>query len=549
MNEDDSTRPLPDGQVPPAGEAPTRVMPAGDAPTRVMPEGEAPTRVQPQPPQDEAQLPAAAHQPLTEERTGEPVQPAPADQPPAEAGGSAGGSSGGWDPGAWGPGPAPARYTKARMPWLMGVLNVTLSAVIGTFFLWIPTVLFFVGLGGLFALGSGIFALLVWFFLQRGVNHVERLRAEAVYGERILVPRYRRTLRSGFGGWLHQQWLILSSGAYWRSVAHHYVKSLYGVVIGVLVTLTVGTGAGALTVAINPGSAGSRLTLGFGDLPDALIGGFDGDVPFSVRFWVGAAGILVMLVGFALLAFSPWLDRMLDRALLPPAKTEELEEQRETLSREVGQLETARTGAVDAATTERLRIERDLHDGVQPMLVALSMKLGMAKSKLDSDPEGAKRLVGQAHEDSKAAITELRQLARGIHPAVLEDRGLDAAISALAARSSVPVTLEVRVPEGVSAEAESVAYFVVAESLTNIAKHARAGQARVTIAGVGTAEAPLLQVAVSDDGAGGARIVRDGTSTGLKGLADRVAAAKGTLSVTSPVGGPTTIVVEVPCAS
>jgi signal transduction histidine kinase len=180
------------------------------------------------------------------------------------------------------------------------------------------------------------------------------------------------------------------------------------------------------------------------------------------------------------------------------------------------------------------------------MLVALSMKLGMARRKLDTDLDAGKDLVAEAHQDSKDAITELRNLARGIHPAVLEDRGLDAAISALAARSPVPVTVDVQVPERVSAEAESVSYFVVAESLTNIAKHAQAQSARVSVRAVNPER---LQIVVVDDGAGGARIDRGGSSTGLAGLDDRIAAARGTLSVSSPVGGPTTIIAEVPCAS
>ncbi|WP_051298202.1 sensor histidine kinase [Brevibacterium album] len=529
---DESTRPLPQEGAAPGAAAPGETAPA-DAPTRVMPDGEMPTRVQ-----AAAQPHEAAEAQESSQPQATPVPHPTGDPSPAD-----------WDPDSWAPAAAPARYTKARMPWLMGIFNVTVSALVGVFLLWIPTLLFFSGVAGLFALGSGVLALIVWFFVMRAIHHVERLRSEAVYGEHILVPRWRRTLRTGFPGWLHQQWLILASGAFWRSTAHHYVKAVYGAFVGVLVTLAVATGVGVLTLAINPDAGSSFFVMGFTDVPAGILDGFGENVPFAARFWVGALGVLIALVGFAILVFSPWPDRMLDRALLPPAKTEELEEQRATLTREVGQLETARSGAVDAATTERLRIERDLHDGVQPMLVALSMKLGMAKSKLDSDPDGAKRLVGQAHEDSKAAITELRQLARGIHPAVLDDRGLDAAISALAARSSVPVSLDVRVPEGVNREAESVAYFVVAESLTNIAKHAQATSAHVAITGIAAEAGHALQIVVTDNGLGGAKIMRDGVSTGLRGLADRVAAAKGTLSVTSPAGGPTTIVVEVPCAS
>jgi len=422
-------------------------------------------------------------------------------------------------------------FERRRLPWVMGTLNVLVSAVLAVVWLWIPAALFFTGLGGLFALGAGVLALAAWFLLQRGVNHLERVRSEAVYGERILVPVARRTRRTGFPGWLHQQWLIVAGQGFWRSTAHHFVKTLFGGIIGILLLAGLTFATFALTSAVNPVVLEGLVPA------DATLGG---------RMGMGIAGGAAAVVALAILVLSPLLDRLLDRSLLPPTRAAALRAERDTLTREVGVLETARTGAVDAATTERLRIERDLHDGVQPMLVALSMKLGMARRKLETDPDGGRELVAEAHQDSKDAITELRQLARGIHPAVLEDRGLDAAISALAARSSVPVAVDVRVPDDVSREAESVAYFVVAESLTNIAKHAQARSARVSVRGT---EPGRLQIVVVDDGAGGAHIDRSGASTGLAGLAGRVAAAKGTLTVTSPAGGPTTIVAEVPCAS
>ncbi|GAA4511759.1 sensor histidine kinase [Brevibacterium yomogidense] len=422
-------------------------------------------------------------------------------------------------------------FEPQRMPWFMGIVNVLFSAVLTVTWIWIPLGLFVSGVGGIFALGAGIFFLVVWYYLQRGVNHVERIRSEAVYGEQILVPQYRRTLRDGFVGWLHQQWLIISSQGFWRSTAHHIVKTFYGGIIGILLLAGLTFATLALVSAVNP------------VITDAFI---SADAGMAPRVTLGVSGAAAALVALAILVFSPILDRLLDRGLLPPTRAAALRAERDTLTREVGVLETARTGAVDAATTERLRIERDLHDGVQPMLVALSMKLGMARRKLDTDPEEGKDLVAEAHQDSKDAITELRQLARGIHPAVLEDRGLDAAISALAARTPIPVTVDAQVPDGVSKEAESVAYFVVAESLTNIAKHAQARSAQVAIR---TIDPSRLQIVVVDDGVGGARIDRGGTSTGLAGLEGRIASAKGTLSVTSPVGGPTTIVAEVPCAS
>jgi signal transduction histidine kinase len=192
-----------------------------------------------------------------------------------------------------------------------------------------------------------------------------------------------------------------------------------------------------------------------------------------------------------------------------------------------------------AAETERRRIERDLHDGAQARLVSLAMELGRARARFDDDPEGAKVLLDQAHEESKAALAELRSLVRGVHPPVLSDRGLDAALSGLAAMCPVPVTVEVEMAARPSSTVEAVAYFVVAESLTNVAKHSGATRATVVV----RSEGRLLRVFVRDDGRGGA----DPGGAGLAGLADRAQAVEGRLIVSSPLGGPTIIEVQLPC--
>ncbi|HET8930366.1 MAG TPA: sensor histidine kinase, partial [Acidimicrobiales bacterium] len=192
------------------------------------------------------------------------------------------------------------------------------------------------------------------------------------------------------------------------------------------------------------------------------------------------------------------------------------------------------------------RIERDLHDGAQQRLVALAMDLGAARERLDTDPEIGKRLVVKAHEESKEALREIRDLVRGIHPVILEDRGLDAALSAVVARCSFPVELSVdsSVESGdrLPATVESAAYYVVSEALTNVERHAEASRATVTIARRGN----RLIVEVGDDGRGGADRTR---GTGLAGLTERAAAMGGTLDLLSPPGGPTTLLVELPCAS
>jgi signal transduction histidine kinase len=245
--------------------------------------------------------------------------------------------------------------------------------------------------------------------------------------------------------------------------------------------------------------------------------------------------------GLALLLAAPQLTRGLAvadaalarRLLAPPSDA--------VLAARVTELERSRERVVDAAEAERRRIERDLHDGAQQRLVSLAMELGRAKTKFADDIDAAKDLVDQAHAEAKAALTELRNLVRGVHPPVLTDRGLDAALSGLAALSPVPVDVQVDVPVRPKAAVEAVAYFVVAEALTNVAKHSRAQHATVVVEGHGYPG--TLNVVISDDGIGGA----DPHGAGLAGLADRVSGVDGTLSVESPSGGPTVVSAVLPC--
>ncbi|UXY21140.1 sensor histidine kinase [Streptomyces cynarae] len=249
----------------------------------------------------------------------------------------------------------------------------------------------------------------------------------------------------------------------------------------------------------------------------------------------------VTAAGIALLYAASWLSGALARldtraatVLLGPSREEQL-------ARRVEALAESRAGLVDAADAERRRIERDLHDGAQQRLVSLAVNLGLAKATLGDLPENARRVIDEAHREAKEAIEELSSLVRGLHPAVLEDRGLDAALSGLAARAPIPVRVKADLPSRPSPTIEAVAYFVVSEALTNVVKHAEASGAEVTLERFG----PTLLVVVSDDGVGGADPTR---GTGLAGLAKRVASVDGTLSVTSPVGGPTVLTVELPCA-
>jgi signal transduction histidine kinase len=211
------------------------------------------------------------------------------------------------------------------------------------------------------------------------------------------------------------------------------------------------------------------------------------------------------------------------------------------LAERIESLEASRRGAVDQQDAELRRIERDLHDGAQARLVALGMSLGMAEQKLSTDPEAARELLDEARRGAQEALAELRDLARGIHPPVLADRGLEPAIAALAQRTPMHVRLTVDVDRRPAPPVESAAYFVVAEALANTGKHARAEHVDIVV----RRRQATMVVEVVDDGVGGA----DRSGSGLAGLAKRVEALDGTLEVTSPAGGPTTVRAVMPCGS
>ncbi|MEU6588299.1 sensor domain-containing protein [Streptomyces sp. NPDC046881] len=224
------------------------------------------------------------------------------------------------------------------------------------------------------------------------------------------------------------------------------------------------------------------------------------------------------------------LDRVMVRGLLSPS---------DELERRIAELESDRGIVVDTAAADLRRIERDLHDGAQARLVNLAMGLGLAKEKLLEDPDTAAAMVEEAHGEVKLALQELRDLARGIHPAVLTDRGLDAALSSVASRCTVPVKVTVDLPARPAEAIEGIAYFTVSELLQNVSKHSGARTAAVEV--WRTTDRLMLQV--RDDGRGGARL--DGGS-GMRGLADRLGAVDGLFVVDSPAGGPTVVTAELP---
>jgi signal transduction histidine kinase len=347
----------------------------------------------------------------------------------------------------------------------------------------------------------------------------ERARFAVTLGEEI--PAWPVGSRSGYRMRLLPRLSKLSERATWREV-------LYAVIRGPL-------SAAAAFVSLGMWAVGVVLVL----LPLYSWSLPGGGAHVAGLVLHGAPGLLAVLIGFVVLLAAPQMTRglataaaALARRLLGPPGG---------LAARLAEVELSRDRVVDAAEAERKRIERDLHDGAQQRLVALAMELGRAKAKFGDDVDAARLLVDQAHAQAKAALTELRDLVRGVHPPVLTDRGLDAALSGLIARSPVPVEMHVEMPVRPRSAVEAVAYFVVAEALTNVAKHSRASQAKVVVEEHGYP--PVLMVMISDDGIGGA----DPDGAGLSGLADRASGVDGRLTVESPRGGPTIIAAELPC--
>jgi signal transduction histidine kinase len=345
-------------------------------------------------------------------------------------------------------------------------------------------------------------------WVTQGLTALQWSRLRATLGTEIPAPL--RT--AGRAPWPVGPWLAAGT---WHQLGFHLLALCTGVAGGLLVA----------ACWLAPVAAVGYLAA-FGGLP--------------------AVGLLACAAAAALLLTAPWVARQVTRAdaflargLLGPTRSEELALRVKSLAR-------SRAGAVAAADAERRRIERDLHDGAQQRLVSLAMNLGMARERFDGEAEPVRQAIAAAHEEAILALSELREFIRGLHPAVLSDRGLNAALSGLAARAPLPVRLRVDVPRPAAPGIEAVAYFIVSEALTNVVKHASATSAQVTVTRAGD----VLRIVVSDDGTGGAAggsAAADGT--GLRGLAQRAAAVDGTLTIDSPPGGPTIITAELPCES
>lgn len=404
-------------------------------------------------------------------------------------------------------------------PWI-SVGFLLLSFVLGV--AWFVILVAFIAAGGGLAITLiGLPILALTMILWRQMANLERARIRGFFGERIENP-YRPARN---GSWSTRLRGMLSDPATWKALLHSFLLFPIGIAELVIVAAFLGT---PLSLMATP------ITYSIAD--------YNSWMDFIYEINTLPAALLVCLVGLLLLPFFlialEGLARLhvaFARIVLGPNEIEQLTER-------VGALTKSRSDVLDATIVERQRIERDLHDGAQQRLVSLAMDLGMAREKMKSDPDSARDLVESSHEEAKRVLVELRELVRGIHPAVLTDRGLDAAISAVAGRSKVPVSVNVDLSERPPEAVESAAYFVVVESLTNITKHSQATEAHVEVQRKGD----VLTVEVTDNGVGGASPY---LGSGLAGLDARLDALDGQLSVESPEGGPTRVRAEIPCAS
>lgn len=410
--------------------------------------------------------------------------------------------------------------------WMMA-LYLLLSVIPGTF--WFVVLVTGVSLGlGLATIYVGLLILAALPFCWRAGARLERHVIRVAFGETIR-PLYRT---APHGSRLHRARLMVTDPATWKDLA--YLLVLFP--LGTLWTALTATVWGhVLTLAASPAYIyavpGRRI--------DWLV--FSGHTLTLDSWWTIA---LACIVGLILTVPAAWIMLGAGRLHLMTARTLLGVSRTQQLRAEAIRMRESRDRTIDAAAAERRRIERDLHDGAQQRLIVLAMDLGMAQSKLDTDPGAAGTLIAHAQAEAKRAIAELRDLARGIHPAMLAERGLDASLSALAGRSPVPVDIRVTLPSRPSLEIETVLYFVVSEALANIAKHARASRAWVRIDSDPTTG--VVHAEIADDGTGGATVAAGG---GLAGLAARVAAVGGTLTVTSRPDAATLVHAEVPCAS
>jgi signal transduction histidine kinase len=370
--------------------------------------------------------------------------------------------------------------------------------------------------------------------MARGFGRWQRLLAHNFLGEVVDEPN-PFVRRPGFFGWLQS---ALRDRVAWRSVAYFALKMPW-TLLGLYVAFSLWWDAitGLLSPIFWHGSGGPAM---WGLAQGIFVShGYGNGNGFGHNVGVFLLGVIFFFAASWVMRGFVTVDKLLIRTLLGP----------DPVAARVRSLEQARTTTVDASAATLRRIERDLHDGTQAQLVALAMRLGMAKEKLDDtehvDLDRVRELVDEAHRGAKEAITELRDIARGIHPPAL-DIGLEGALATLASRSAIPTELHFDVRARPTPAIEAIAYYCVAELLANVAQHAQASRATVSCAQQGT----WLRLVVRDDGRGGAHVSTVGsTSSGIAGLTDRVRTVDGRLDLVSPIGGPTVVTVDLPLSA
>ncbi len=418
----------------------------------------------------------------------------------------------------------PGAHPTSRPPLRLGftLLHLAVLGTLGWAVLGLLGGAIGVGIGLLFLLGVGLIVLLGVFYVLFGLAWLEIERVASLYNIPAHPLQWRPRTEPGFKGYVKSIGSNIAHGRMWAALGNFLLATIMGaIMIGAfraMIALIVGT--------FTPLTDNETITTAFNI-----------DIQANYAPWL----LLLALVCAGVIVGLLFLHRTIATAIIGATARESV------LTERVRTTTVQREGAMRAAEVERTRIERDLHDGVQPRLVSVGMTLGLAKQHIDNNPDQAKELIDEAHTSTKAAITELRQLTRGIYASVLDDRGLDAALSAVAGRSHIPVHLDVRLSQRCDRATEAAVYFAIAEGLTNAAKHSRASEARVTVRmREDENNRPYVWARVEDNGTGGAKVLPGG---GLDGITNRVVAAGGTINVDSPTGGPTALEVSVPCAS
>ncbi|MBO0870128.1 MAG: sensor domain-containing protein, partial [Micromonosporaceae bacterium] len=390
------------------------------------------------------------------------------------------------------------------------------------------------GVSSFFVLGLPV--LVGGLLVARAFADLERRRIGPVLRRRIARPTYRRAPVNA--SWFRRMGNPMFVGQYWLDAVHASVVWLVSTVtFSIAVTWWCSAVFGCLYWTFGwalPDTAPVGIVIGDRPLPEALgLGGSLG----ARAFFYAAFGIFFLGTLPLVMRGLAVAQAQCGRALL--SGMAEVRQHISGLEEGKARAEVQREAAVSAEATALRKLERDIHDGPQQRLVRLAMDLGRAQQQWDTDPEAARRITAEALAQTQETITELRALSRGIAPPILTDRGLPSALAALAARSTVDVELDVAEIGRLHPALENTVYFVVAEALANIAKHSCATLCRINVEPLGD----RMVVNVTDDGIGGASLAK---GHGLAGLADRAQAAGGTLSVTSPLGGPTTITAALP---